>query len=82
MFVENTVFKKFRGIWKGLKRQHARCKLPNKLTEYEIPTDTTKFNRIIEDFDPAILFEEEYAKDELRTKQEEEELYGPANTEN
>lgn len=63
MFVENTVFKKFRGIFKGLKRNHVRAKQPNKLTEYEIPTDSTKFNRIIDDFDPCELFEAEYEKD-------------------
>ena len=66
MFEENTVYKKFRGIFKGLKRGHVRSKQPNKLTEYEVPTDQTKFNRVIDDFDPAILFEEEYAKDEAK----------------
>ena len=70
LFVENTVFKKFRGIFKGLKRIHKRCNQPNKLTEYEIPTDTTKYNRVMDDFDPAILFEEEYAKDDLKNNKE------------
>ena len=76
MFEENKVFKKFRGIFRGLKRGHKRATQPNKLTEYEIPTDSTKFNRIIDDFDPAILFEEEYAKDDAKEKAEIDKLYG------
>lgn len=61
LFEENKVFKKYRQIWRGLKRCHKRATQPNKLTEYEIPTDLKKYNRIIEDFDPAVLFQEEYA---------------------
>ena len=49
MFVENQIFKKFRGIFKGLKRKYVRAKQPNKLTEYEIPIDTTRHNRIIKE---------------------------------
>ena len=64
MFLENQVFIKFWGIIKGLKRCHKKVNQQNKLTEYEIPTDNTRYNKIIDDFDPAILFEEEYAKDE------------------
>ena len=82
MFEENKVFKKFRGIWRGLKRCHKRATQPNKLTEYEIPTDTKKYNKIIADFDPAILFEEEYAKDEAKDRAEEIQLYGPVTEEN
>lgn len=63
LFSENQVYKKYRGIFRGLKRTFQKSKQPNKLTEYEVPTDTTRFNKVVEDFDPAILFEKEYSKD-------------------
>ena len=77
MFEENKVWKKFTSVFKGLKRCHPRAKKPNKITEYEVPRDPTKFNRKIEDFDPGMLFEMEYARDEEKKRRREEELYGP-----
>ena len=76
MFEENKVFKKFCGTFKGLKRQFSRIKKPNKITEYEVPRDPTKTNLKIKDFDPAILLDEEYTKDEEVSKKKEEKLYG------
>jgi hypothetical protein len=64
MLKENLVYKKFRSIIWGSKKSHERVNQPNKLSEYEIPTDYSKYNRIIEDFDPVIIFDEEYARDE------------------
>ena len=63
-----------------MKRCYTRAKLPNKLTEYEVPTDPTRFNKVIDDFDPAILFEAEYAKDEAKEREEDEKLYGQVNS--
>ena len=42
-----------------------------------MPRDPTKFNKKIEDFDPSILFEIEYAKDAAKAKAYEEKLFGP-----
>jgi hypothetical protein len=64
MFKENLIYKKFISIIWRSKTCHERVNQPNKLTEYEIPTDSSKYNRIIEDFDPVILFDEEYERDE------------------
>jgi hypothetical protein len=64
MFEENKIWKKFTSTFKGLKRCHSRAKKPNKITEYEVPRDPTKFNKKIDDFDPSMLFELEYSKDD------------------
>ena len=60
-----------------MKRCFSRAKKPNKITEYELPRDPTKYNRKIEDFDPAILFEIEYKKDDEKRRKKEEQWYGP-----
>jgi hypothetical protein len=60
MFEENKIWKKYTSIFKGLKRCHQRAKKPNKITEYEVPRDPTRFNKKIDDFDPAMLLEIEY----------------------
>lgn len=77
MFEENKIWKKYTSIFKGLKRCHQRAKKPNKITEYEVPRDPTKFNKKIDDFDPAMLFEMEYAKDEKKKKEKEDQIWGP-----
>lgn len=77
MFEENKVWKRYTAIFKGLRRCHQRAKKPNKITEYEVPRDPAKFNKKIDDFDPAILFEMEYAKDEIKKKEEEDRIWGP-----
>lgn len=63
MLDENKEFKKFRSVFRGLKRSFERAKLPNKLTEYEIPTDTSKYNRIQRDIDIDGLFQKQMQKD-------------------
>jgi hypothetical protein len=78
MFEENKIWKKYTSIFKGLKRCHQRAKKPNKITEYEVPRDPTKFNKKIDDFDPSILLEMEYEKDELKKKEEDEKIWGPS----
>lgn len=78
MFEENKIWKKYTAIFKGLKRCHQRAKKPNKITEYEVPRDPTKFNKKIDDFDPSILFEMEYEKDAKKKRDEEEKIWGPA----
>lgn len=78
MFEENKIWKKYTAIFKGLKRCHQRAKKPNKITEYEVPRDPTKFNKKIDDFDPSILLEMEYEKDALKKKDEDEKIWGPS----
>ena len=70
MIKENQAFKKYRKIFKGLKRGLGRSKLPNKLTEYEAPNDMTKYNKVVEDYDPSVFFEEEYNQDVLKQVRE------------
>ena len=77
MFEENKVWKKYVSIFKGLKRCHQRARKPNKITEYEVPRDPTKYNKKIDDFDPAMLFDLEYAKDEQKKKDKEDAIWGP-----
>ncbi len=45
-----------------------------------MPRDPTKFNKKIDDFDPSILLEMEYEKDELKKKEEVEKIWGPSPT--
>ena len=77
MFEENKIWKKYRSIFTGLKRIHERAKKPNKITEYEVPRDPTKFNKKIDDFDPGMLFELEYAKDAEIKQDKEDRIWGP-----
>ena len=77
MFEENKIWKKYTSLFKGLKRVHPRAKKPNKITEYEVPRDPTKFNKKIDDFDPSLLFDMEYAKDEQKKKDREDIIWGP-----
>ena len=72
MFEENKLFKKFTSQFKGLKRIHKRATKPNKITEYELPRDATKVNRKIQDFDPGMLLEMEYALDDEKKQKENE----------